>query len=143
MTDGEDMVLTPTYHVFDLFKVHQENRLVQSMAENETIETPLGSLGRFSESASVDDKGHVYMTIANFHADKSAPVSLRLDGKSYRLGEARVLAGGMHEKNTFEDKNCVQPGFLDGVATRTETMGTEVTSQLPPCSVAAFTFEQI
>jgi alpha-N-arabinofuranosidase len=126
-----------------LFKVHQENRLVQSMAENETVETPLGSLGRFSESASVDEQGHVHVTIANFHAGESAPVSLRLDGRVYRLGEARVLAGDIHQKNSFGDKNCVQPGFLDGVATKAEPMGTEVTFELPPCSVAAFTFEQV
>ncbi len=142
LTDGEDMVLTPTYHVFDLFKIHQENRLVHSVAENETIETPLGSLDRFSESASVDEKGRVHVTIANFHAFKSAPVSLRLDGKEYRLGEARVLKGDIHQMNTFEDKACVNPVILDGVATKAEPMGTEVTFQLPPCSVAAFTFEQ-
>ncbi len=142
LTDGEDMLLTPTYHVFDLFKAHQENRLVPSMMESESIASAMGPFNRYSESASVDDAGRVHITVANFHASQGATVDLRLDGHAYRLGEARVLAGDIKLKNTFEDKDCVRPVPLQSVELRPEPRGTEVTFQLPACSVAALTFEK-
>jgi len=142
LTDGEDMVLTPTYHVFDLFKVHQDNELVHSVVQNETLESKMGAFERFSESASVDENGRVHITVANFHATEGAPVSLRLDGKAYKLVEAKVLAGDMKAKNTFEEKNAVHPVVLDGVTLKADTCGTEVSFQLPACAVATLIFEQ-
>ena len=38
LTEGEKMVKTPTYHVFDMFKEHQNNDLVESFVENEVRE---------------------------------------------------------------------------------------------------------
>ena len=29
LTDGADMILTPTYHVFDMYKYHQDAMLVE------------------------------------------------------------------------------------------------------------------
>ena len=37
LTDGADMILTPTYHVFDMYKYHQDAMLVDSSVETETI----------------------------------------------------------------------------------------------------------
>ena len=34
LTEGEKMVKTPTYHVFDLFKTHQGGELCYSYADN-------------------------------------------------------------------------------------------------------------
>ncbi len=143
LTDGEDMVLTPTYHVFDLFKGHQENLLALSSAENETIDTAYGVMDRISESASVDENGRVYVTVANFHAEKSIPVQMRLDGKSYKLQNAQVLADDILAKNTFDNPERVKITMLENVAITAESLGTEVSFELPACSVAALTFEQI
>ncbi len=143
LTDGENMVLTPTYHVFDLFKCHQENRLIHTSAENETIETAYGMMERISKSASVDENGKVYITIANFHATDSAPVKMRLDGKAYRLQTAQVLADDIRAKNTFDSPDKVKIMMLENVDVTVEPLGTEVAFKLPACSVAALTFEQI
>ena len=143
LTDGEDMVLTPTYHVFDLFKGHQENRLIHTSAENETIETAHGAMERISESASMDENGNVHITITNFHAAQSTPVRMRLDGKAYRLQTAQVLADDMHAKNTFDSPGRVKIRPLENVAVTVEPLGTEVAFHLPATSVAALTFEGI
>ncbi len=142
LTDGEDMVLTPTYHVFDLFKDHQENTLVQSFAEKEAIQSNMGPFERISESASVDDQGRVHVTVANLHASQSTDIALRLDGGAYRLAQAKVLAGDIHDMNTFEAKNAVHPVPLAGVSLALDALGTEASFVLPACSVAALTFEQ-
>jgi alpha-N-arabinofuranosidase len=142
LTDGADMILTPTYHVFDLFRGHQESTLVATLVENEQVDTPFGAFKRISESASVDEAGNVHVTIANLHATSQAPVEMRLDGKAYCVKEARILAGGIHDKNTFEDQTQVKISPLTGVSVSPDPMGTEVSFTLPACSVAALTFEQ-
>ncbi len=142
LTDGEDMVLTPTYHVFDLFKAHQESTLVQSFAESETIQSNMGSFERISESASVDSQGRVHVTVANLHASQSTDIALRLDGGAYRLAQAEVLGGDIHARNTFEAKNTVHPRPLAGASLALDALGTEVSFPLPACSVAALTFEK-
>ena len=37
LTEGEKMVLTPTYHVFNMYKNHQDAELVESYIETENI----------------------------------------------------------------------------------------------------------
>jgi alpha-N-arabinofuranosidase len=37
LTEGPQMVKTPTWHVFDLFKEHQDAQLVESRIETEMI----------------------------------------------------------------------------------------------------------
>ena len=38
LTDGEDMLLTPTYHIFRMFKSHSENTLLGSFITSEYLE---------------------------------------------------------------------------------------------------------
>ena len=60
------MVLTPTYHVFDLYKCHQDARLLGSFAETEDV----GGVADLSISASMDSEGTVHVTAANLDADR-------------------------------------------------------------------------
>ena len=55
LTDGERMLLTPTFHVFEMYAVHQGAELVESHIADETRTAPNGFvLPGVSESASVD-----------------------------------------------------------------------------------------
>ncbi len=142
LTDGDDMLLTPTYHVFDLFKVHQENDLVQSIASNELLESKMGSFERISESASIDYEGRVHVTVANLHATLGTSMEMRLDGKAYVLKEASVISGAINAHNTFEQKNAVHPVSLENVTVIPDCAGTEISFDLPSCAVVALTFEE-
>ncbi|MGN1090760.1 MAG: alpha-N-arabinofuranosidase, partial [Huintestinicola sp.] len=61
LTEGAKMVKTPTYHVFDLFKTHQDNELLYSFTENETV----NGIPAISQSASVNAEGEITYTLAN------------------------------------------------------------------------------
>ena len=58
LTDAEKMVLTPTYHVFKMYKDHQENTLVGSYITTDEINSVNDNNKAFPqlvESASVDE----------------------------------------------------------------------------------------
>ena len=64
LTEGGKMVLTPTYHVFDLYKCHQDATLLGCFAESGIVE----GVADLSVSASEDSEGTVHITAANLNA---------------------------------------------------------------------------
>ena len=59
LTDGEKMIKTPTYHVMDLFKEHMDGTLLYSFVDNDYE----NGIACISQSASVDDKNRIHVTI--------------------------------------------------------------------------------
>ena len=156
LTEGKKMVLTPTYHVFEMFKAHQGAQLVESAiaAPSFTREDvlPLQPTRRgpapvawetpyVTESASVAEDGSITVTIGNLNAQEAAPIEMRLDSVSAKLCEARILTGDIHAKNEFDAPENVKPVDFDGVTLESVPGGTEVRYTLPPCSVAVLRFE--
>jgi len=64
LTEGDKMLLTPTYHVFDMFQVHQDATLLETRIENETSYIQNGeSLPQVNLSASKDRAGNVHTSL--------------------------------------------------------------------------------
>jgi alpha-N-arabinofuranosidase len=112
LASGENCIETPTFHVFDMFKTHQNGTAIKTVAEDN------GALdARVSVSASVKD-GIMTVTMANCNCSEDAEVSLNLLGGSY-AGKATVttLKGeAMNSHNTFENPNAVAPTEVSDVA---------------------------
>jgi alpha-N-arabinofuranosidase len=112
LASGENCIETPTFHVFDMFKTHQNGTAIKTVAEDN------GALdARVSVSASVRD-GIMTVTMANCNCSEDAEVSLNLLGGSY-AGKATVttLKGeAMNSHNTFENPNAVAPTEVSDVA---------------------------
>ncbi len=103
LTDGEKMILTPTYHVFDLYKAHQDATLVPC-----AIEACEAAEGVKSVTASASIKDSVLtVTAANVDCENAQQVTLDIAGMDLSKVSARILSGDMHDKNTFEDQNAV------------------------------------
>ncbi|MBS6163682.1 MAG: alpha-N-arabinofuranosidase [Clostridiales bacterium] len=134
LTEGAKMVLTPTYHVFDLFSVHQEATLVGSWLEaGET--GPAGCrVPLLSQSASVDGDGVLHITLVNLSASSSCTIRTTLEGME-EIGtvSAQVLSGAIQGKNDFEAPQRIQPAPLKNVDIGRDCFDLE----LPACSVAA------
>ena len=141
LTDGERMLLTPTYHIFDLYKGHQGATLVESADSSEQISGFARTFPKISQSASVDESGRVLVTVANLSCADEEKISLRLDGGAYRLSEARVLTGAMRAHNTFDEPDRVRIQPFEGVSLAANETGTEVTFTLPAVSALALRFE--
>ncbi len=135
LTDGEKMLLTPTYHVFDLYKGHHDAELVDSWAETEKI----GDAGipNLSVSASVNSSGVLTLTLANLSADTAYPIDCRIEGMEARKASGRVLAGDIRAKNTFDAPNGVGIEPLDGISVSRDS----VSFTIPACAVVELRVE--
>lgn len=137
LTEGENMVLTPTYHVFDLYKVHQGASLVHSAAIAPQMDNGVRQL---SHSASIDESGAVHVTIANLSDTNGADVALYFDQCALQLQEGCLLAGDAHAHNTFAAPQAVRPEAFDRVEAQAAPEGTSAKFSLPRCSVARLSF---
>ncbi len=133
LTDGEDMVLTPTYHVYDLYRAHMNAQLLDCAVFTGSVP---GGVKQVSASASVKD-GIITVTAANLHATESARLELTVDGALVREVSGRVLHGDMHAKNDFENQNAVDIRPLTGI----DRTANGCTVELPPCAVAEITIQ--
>lgn len=134
LTEGDKMILTPTYHVFHMYRHHQGAQLLDSeLAGTETAGAGESSVLALQESVSMQEDGTVIVTIANMSVEKSYPVDLVFMEKKPESAEARILTNEMHAKNTFEEPDVVKEEDFDGV-TLTER-GASFT--IPACSVVS------
>lgn len=131
LTEGDEMLLTPTYHVFDLFKAHQNASLLDTAVFCDKLDC---GVKQVSASASVKD-GVITVTLANLHSDAPAEVALTIDGAAASEITGRVLTGAPTDKNTFDAKTCVTVQPLTAITPT--AAGCTVT--LPACSVAELT----
>ena len=122
LTEGEQMVLTPSYHVYDLFSPHQDAALIDTAVETEDYMFHGESVPGLSVSASLTRDGAIMMTIAN--PDPNMDVQARVDLGAYtqRKVSGRILASAhMNDCNDFTDGDKVRPqaytgaGFEEGV----------------------------
>jgi len=147
LTEGGKMLLTPTYHVFEMYKVHQDATLLPSSVDSAVYlpGSPLvgvagaGGYNRMAEvrqisaSASRDSGGAINVTVCNLHEDASAEVEIELRGAAVSTVKGRVLtAAAQNTMNTFEKPDVVKPQAIDATVSKTG-----ITVNLPARAVAA------
>lgn len=128
LTRGAQMVLTPTYWVFDLYKVHQDARAVPF-----TLNVPsYRGIPAVNASASQGKDGVVHISLVNI--DPSSSVSLSADVAALRASSVSGVAltsGHFTDINTFESPDKVKPSAFNGA----HLNGGTLTATLPPMSV--------
>lgn len=139
LTEGAKMVLTPTYHVFEMFKVHQDAELVPVQFTSPNYTLGAVSIPQLSVSCSRNAEGKLHISLCNLHHAESAPVSLKLNGIS---GEprisGRILAHeSLNAHNTFAEPEKVKPQAFTAV----EWHNGELSASLPPASVVVLALE--
>jgi len=138
LTDRGKMIKTPTYHVFDLYQVHQQGHQVD--VEVDDLRYTLGSTSvpQVSASASTDSTGRLNLTLSALSPHDAVDVQLDLRGFSPKRVTGRIVtADEMSARNTFDapEKVAVMP--FNGAAVK----GNSARVTLPPMSVVALTFE--
>ena len=133
LTDGETLIKTPTFHVFDLFKEHQGAELIYSHLENEKIAD--GRVPMLSYSASVKD-GKVMVTMANCSLEEDAEVTLAAADGQLCTDTYRLLTNDVHAFNDSAD-----PERVVIREEKTEVKDGRVVVKLPACSVAEVVME--
>jgi alpha-L-arabinofuranosidase len=111
LTDGEALVLTPSYHVFAMSRGHHDAhsldvRLPAPPPVRRVADTDLAT---FHATASRRD-GHVLLSLTNLDADRGAAVELDLRGARLGAPTATVLtAGTLNAHNTPQEPRAVRP----------------------------------
>ena len=132
LTDGADMILTPTYHVFDMYKYHQDAMLVDSSIETETIGVEEEwQVPNLTESVSVAEDGAVHITLTNLSLDKDYEIRTILTDYQVNEVKGEIVHGEMHEMNTFETPDQVRVKEFNEV----EKTAEGIRFTIPKCSV--------
>ena len=93
LTKEDKMVLTPTYHVFDLYQHHMDAKELGCAVETEKLGTETHSLPGVTASASEKD-GIITVTMSNLDPNKSSDITLSLP-ENASAAEGRILHGKM------------------------------------------------
>ena len=133
LTDGEKMLLTPTYHVFKMFADHQESTLLGSYITTDAAYE--GSVApTLAESASMKDDGTIVSTIVNTSSDKAKEIRCQIADFEVKSVTAEILTGAFADHNTFENKDAVSTEAF----TEFEKTDDGFVATLPACSVVKF-----
>ena len=133
LTKGDRMVLTPTYHVFNMYKVHQDAEFIPvETGDNVLTYTSRGAVPELSASASRKD-GVLHVSLANPSLDKTQTVKLDWDSfrKDAKVSATVLCSKDIHDFNDFgkEPRVAVKPF----TAVRKVAGGVEI--EMPAASV--------
>lgn len=138
LTKEEKIIKTPTYHVFDLYKRHQGNLLLESTCQNVVLENEVLDKDEIvyalSHSASVNVDGTVHITLSNADLDKEYEIDLELLGKKVTTIDAEILKSENYlSHNTYEETENVTVQKYKEV----KKTANGISIKIPPCSVVA------
>jgi alpha-N-arabinofuranosidase len=150
LTQGEQMLITPTGYVYEMYAPHQGAKSLRMRLETPEITFPKrhllkpiwqeamqkwegqeGHLPVVAGSASIQGET-LFLTLTNSHAIQAAEVAVDLlGGAQIGKAEGQVLSGEIHAHNTFSAPEQVtpKPFSVDG-------QGTQINLVLPAASVA-------
>src|SRR5690606_7268806 len=138
LTEGEKMLVTPTYHVFEMYKVHQDATLVPVHLRSPMYEFEGEKIEALQASASRDDRGRLHLSLCNLNPNQPLPVNCRLRGFDGKRASGRVLtADAMNAHNTFDRPDAVRPAEF----TDFKLDGDELSAELPAKSVVVLAIE--
>ena len=132
LTEGEKMIKTPTYHVFNMYKYHQDAMLVDSHIDTETIGLEEEyQVPNLTESVSIDENGVLHITVTNLSLTENYEIDTTILDKKIQEVKGEIVAEEMHAMNTFDDPERVNVKDFNDV--KITDKGLSFT--IPACSV--------
>jgi alpha-L-arabinofuranosidase len=111
LTEGSKMVLTPTYHVFKMYAVHQDAKLLPGYLISEDYEMDGKKIPALTSSVSEDKNGNIHITLTNLNPEKEIPLTVEFTGKVIgNVKSASVLTAPEYNSfNSFDKPDVVKP----------------------------------
>ena len=132
LTEGEQMLTTPTYHVFGMYKVHHDATRLPVDLTTPDYEFDGQAIPALSVSASRDKNGNVHVSIVNAHARESIVLACQLSGVEATSVSGQILtADEFDAHNTFDKPNQVTPDEFSGA----KLVNRQLKVNMPPRSV--------
>jgi alpha-N-arabinofuranosidase len=136
LTKDEQMVRTPTYHVFKMFKVHQDAALLPLVVQCEEYTYEDLSLPSISASASVDSSGKIHISLTNINPNKSNDIIIKLESSSSlsNISAEIITSENMNDYNDFENDEKVYITKFNDYS----LINNSLTAKVPSKSVITF-----
>lgn len=133
LTDGPKMVLTPTYYVFKMYKVHQNATYVPVGYRGGSITSTSGaSMDNVSISASRDKKGVLHISMANPYLDREQKLEIKFEElKPHSVSGEIIQASAINAYNDFDKEEQVKTTAFHGA----KASGKTISVTLPAASV--------
>jgi alpha-N-arabinofuranosidase len=130
LTEKDKMVLTPTYHVFEMYKVHQDATLIPIELTSPPYRLGDAVVPALHASASRDKAGRVHVSIVNLDPNRAAQVSLKVAGAPGTNVTGRILtATAMNAINTFDRPETVKPAPFTGIKLQSDSIALSLPSK--------------
>ena len=132
LTNEEKMLLTPTYHVMEMYNVHQDAKLLPVEAKVNDYVLGNEKLPAVSVSASRDSVGKTHITLTNIDTKKAQEVTINLGNAAFKSVSGRILTSSkLQDYNSFDNPSRIVPAPFKGATIKGNTM----TVKMPPFSV--------
>lgn len=132
LTRDNQMVLTPTYHVFEMYRPFQDATYLPVELTSPYYYRDQYALKAVSVAAARGKDGLVHVALANVDPNRPVTVSAALTGVSAASVSGRVLTGPtVQSHNDFGADEVVKPAPFTGAS----IAGGTLTATLPPHSV--------
>ena len=86
LTNNEKIILTPTYHVMEMYNVHQDAVMIPLELQNIFYKEGNDSLPAISVSASRNQQGLTHISLVNIDPEKTNTVHIQMDGPAVETG---------------------------------------------------------
>jgi len=108
LTDKEKMLLTPTYHIFDMYKVHQDAKFMPIDLKSPDYVLGDKKMPAVNASASQDAAGKVHISLVNLDPHKDITITASLKDIKWKTVTGQVLtSAALTDINTFAQPNKV------------------------------------
>ena len=132
LTKEEKMLLTPTYHVLEMYNVHQDATNLPLSITSQNYTFGKESLPAVSVSASKDKAGLVHISLVNIDLNKPQEFTISLRGMKASKVTGRILTSEkVQDHNTFDNPTKIKPVEFNAA----KLNGDELKVTLPPVSV--------
>lgn len=132
LTKGDQMILTPTYYVFDLYKAHQAAKLLPIQIETPYYRNGRDSVAAVNVSASKDRTGAGHISLVNIDAAEKINVRISLSNLPSQSVTGQILTSEkITDINGFNQPHKVQLRNFTGM----DKQGSDLVIELPPKSI--------
>ena len=116
--DKGGMVLTPTYHVFNMYKVHQDaNYLPMDITTEKKRVRNNRVVPLVSVTASKNKIGAIHISLSNIDTRNSQEVTIELPNINSKTIRGEILtSSNLTDHNTFENPNKVKITSFSGAS---------------------------
>jgi len=132
LTDKNKMILTPTYHVFDLYKVHQDAKHLPIKFSSPEYTVGNNKIPALNVSASQDSTGAVHISLVNLDPKNKISLTTDLDGLKWSTVNGQILTSAkLTDINTFSNPDKIHNTKFSGA----KKSGNQLKIDLPAQSI--------